>query len=117
MIVHVPKPKQPDPNDRIAVLIFNAEAALKKVSLFPEADREKAWADFIDLRAWTEKLIKALLAVDSSRRRARAKIEQRMDALSGCTEGSAEEVELRVLADIIEPVREKGEPADPPPDL
>lgn len=118
MIVHNPEPKSPDdPNDRVAVLIYNSEVALKKVSLFPELDREKAWPDFISLRSWTAKLIKELHFISNQRKRARAKIEERMEALAGCVEGSAEEVELRVLADIIEPLREKGGPDEPPPDL
>lgn len=109
MIVHNPEPKPPDdPNDRIAMLIYNSEVALRKVHLFPELDRAKAWPNFIELRSCTDKLIKELYFLHSERKRARAKIEQRMEALVGCTEGSAEEVELRVLADIIEPIREKG---------
>lgn len=109
MIVHRPEPKLPDdPNDRVAVLIYNSEVALKKVSLFPEMDREKAWPDFISLRSWTAKLIKELHFISAQRKRARTKIEQRMEALAGCIEGSAEEIELRVLADIIEPERKSG---------
>lgn len=106
MIVHVPEPKRPDPLDRIAVLLFDAEAALKKVSLFPELDRAKAWPDFINLRSWTATLIKELSFMHFERKRARAKIEERIADLSGCVEGSAEEVELRVLSDLIEPPRQ-----------
>lgn len=88
MIVHNPEPKSPDdPNDRVTVLIYNSEVALKKVSLFPELDREKAWPDFISLRSWTAKLIKELHFISNQRKRARAKIEERMEALSASTRG------------------------------
>ena len=101
MIMHVPEPKQPDPNDRVAILIFNAEAALKKVSLFPELDRAKAWPDFISLRSWTAELIKELHFLSMERKRARAKVERRIEELAGCVEGSAEEIELRILSDLL----------------
>lgn len=105
MIVHVPERKRPDPSDRLANIIFDAEEALTKVSLFPETNREKAWGDFIHLRSHTKKLIDALNFIDGERKRARAKIAERIESLAGCTEGSAEEIELRVLADLLEPMR------------
>lgn len=95
--------KAPDPKDEIAVLLFNAEQAFKKVAIFPELRREQAWSDFISLRSWTEKLIKALNHIHSDRKRAKAAIERRCEELAGCTEGSAEEVELRVLSELLEP--------------
>lgn len=105
MPIIVPKPKLPDLNDRIAVQLYDAERAYEKVAMFPEDDREKAWPHFIALRKVTKGLISTLDHMHGERKRARATIERRCEELAGCTEGSAEEVELRVLAELIEPAK------------
>lgn len=103
-MIKVPERKRPDPSDSLGVLLFDAEEAYRKVALFPEENRERAWGDFIDLRGWTVKLISALQFMRGERERSRKKVEQRIEELLGCTEGSAEEVELRVLSDLLEPI-------------
>lgn len=102
MILHVPERKAPDPSDKIAMLIHKAETVLKLVSNFPERDRERAWANFIELRGIAKDLIDQLGSLDKDKKRLRAKLSKRADDLVGCTENSPEEVELRVLSDVIE---------------